>query len=486
MTALKTPPSPTQTALRIVCVVSFLDEQLHLRAFLHSMARQERFPDLLVLVDDGSTDASARIAAEFAAGRHNVRLLRRAPRPPARDRLAQAAELRSFQWGLSEVQEPWDVVVKMDADLELAPDLFDTLEHAFLTTPELGIAGVHLSVVDPRTGARVRERCPPDHVRGATKFYRRACLEEISPIPPILGWDTIDEIAARRHGWRTGSLACPGGETIHLRPTGSTDGMLRAQYRWGVCAYGIGQHPLWVALSAARRLSDRPRLLGSVAFIAGWAIAALRHRPRAAADVRSFGRREQLSILRRRARRTIPGLRRRLTNRLRGYPDRNWLIRHGLRLGRDVYIDDFAAFDHGFLWLISIGDEAVISAGTRIVAHDGSTKHWTGYIRVGRVDIGRKAYIGAHSLVLPGVRIGENAIVGAGSVVRHDVAPGSIVLGNPAVEVGTLEEFTAKHLGRIATRPCYPRAGFSAYDYVTAENMHTMREDLSDGCGYVE
>jgi maltose O-acetyltransferase len=180
------------------------------------------------------------------------------------------------------------------------------------------------------------------------------------------------------------------------------------------------------------------------------------------------------------------GRRRNLVNRLRGHPHRQWLVQHGLRLGRDVYIDDFAAFDHGFLWLISIGDEAVVSAGVRIVAHDGSTKHWTGYIRVGRVDIGRKAYIGAHSLVLPGVTVGDHAIVGAGSVVRHDVEPGSIVAGNPALVVGTVEEFTARHLDGIANRPCYPRAGFSSYEYVTSENMQRMRDELTDGCGYVE
>ncbi len=176
----------------------------------------------------------------------------------------------------------------------------------------------------------------------------------------------------------------------------------------------------------------------------------------------------------------------RLLNRVRGYPSRRWLTRRGLRLGRDVYIDDFAAFDHGFPWLISIGDEAVLSAGVRIVAHDGSTKHWTGYIRLGRVDIGPKVYIGAHALVLPGVTIGENAIIGAGSVVRHDVAPGSIVLGNPAAEVGTVEGFTAKHRSQIAERPCYPRAGFSAYEHVSAAGMCAMIEALSDGCGYVE
>jgi glycosyltransferase involved in cell wall biosynthesis len=293
-------------ALRIVCIVSFLDEQLHLRTFLDSIARQQRFPDLLVLVDDGSTDSSAEIAGEFTASRANVRLLRRAPRLPTRDRLALAAELRSFQWALSELGEQWDVVVKMDADLELAPDLFATLERAFLSNPELGIAGAFLSAIDPRTGVRRRERCPPQHVRGATKFYRRACLQDISPIPPILGWDTIDEIAARKHGWQTGSRDCPGGETIHLRPTGSIDGRLRAHYRWGACAYGIGQHPLWVTLSAARRLGDRPRLLGSVAFLAGWMAAVLRRAPRAPAELRTFGRGEQFSHIRHRVRRALP------------------------------------------------------------------------------------------------------------------------------------------------------------------------------------
>jgi maltose O-acetyltransferase len=198
------------------------------------------------------------------------------------------------------------------------------------------------------------------------------------------------------------------------------------------------------------------------------------------------GNRTRAGIAAREARSFTVGRRRNLVNRLRGHPHRQWLIQHGLRVGRDVYIDDLAFFDHGFLWLISVGDEAVISAGVRIVAHDGSTKHSTGYIRLGRVDIGRKAYVGAHSIILPGVTIGEHAIVGAGTVVREDVQPGAIVMGNPAVVVGTLEEFTARHLDKIAERPCYPRAGFSSYEYVTAENMQRMRDELADGCGYVE
>jgi biofilm PGA synthesis N-glycosyltransferase PgaC len=289
----------------MVCVVTFRDEERLLPAFLRSLVRQDRFPDLLLLVDDASTDASSTIASEFASSRPDVRLLRRAARPPVSDLPAEAFELRSFGWGLSEIPGPWDIAVKMDADLELGPDVFATLERAFVARPDLGIAGAHLSVIDPSSGRCVRDRCLPQHVRGATKFYRRACLTEISPIPPILGWDTIDEIAARRHGWQTGSLSCGGGDTVRLRKAGNSEGALRAHYRWGTCAYGIGQHPLWVALSAARRLGDRPRVLGSAAFLTGWTSGIVRRRPRAASEVRAFGRHEQLFLLRRVVRRII-------------------------------------------------------------------------------------------------------------------------------------------------------------------------------------
>jgi poly-beta-1,6-N-acetyl-D-glucosamine synthase len=295
------PPLDSQpAALSILCIVSFLNEARHLQTFLDSMAGQVRFPDLLLLVDDGSGDASPAIAAEFAAAHEHVSILRRSPRPATRDRLAEAAELRAFQWGLGEVRMPWDVAVKLDADLKLSPDLFHTLESAFLQRPDLGIGGAYLSAVDPESGALKRERCDPQHVRGATKFYRRSCYEQIAPIEPFLGWDTIDEIAARAHGWQTASLSCPQGDPIHLRPTGSVDGTLRAQYRWGMCAYGIGQHPLWVLLSSGRRLRDRPYLLGSLVFLGGWAMAALRRHERAKPDVRAYGRDEQLAILRRR------------------------------------------------------------------------------------------------------------------------------------------------------------------------------------------
>jgi biofilm PGA synthesis N-glycosyltransferase PgaC len=288
--------------LRILCIAAFLNEAEHLPTFLDSIAGQERAPDLLILIDDGSSDASPQIAEQFASVHPHVRLLRRPARAPQRDRLAAAPELRAFQWGIGETSLWWDVVVKLDADLRLSSDLFQTLEQAFLATPKLGIAGAYLSTIDRDTGLSTRERCHHLHVRGATKFYRRACYEQIMPIAPILGWDTIDEIAARSRGWLTASVSCPQGDPIHLRPTGAADGILRAHYRWGACAYAIGQHPLWVLLSAGRRLAERPRALAACAFLAGWLTAACRRQARAEAQVRAYGRQEQLAIIRERTR----------------------------------------------------------------------------------------------------------------------------------------------------------------------------------------
>jgi acetyltransferase-like isoleucine patch superfamily enzyme len=58
----------------------------------------------------------------------------------------------------------------------------------------------------------------------------------------------------------------------------------------------------------------------------------------------------------------------------------------------------------------------------------------------GGVTVRRLARIGAHSTLLPGVVVGENALVGAGSVVTRDVPPGTVVAGNPARVIKKVED----------------------------------------------
>jgi glycosyltransferase involved in cell wall biosynthesis len=289
--------------MRLIVIVPFLDEARFLPRLLASLERQTRLPDRLVLVDDGSSDGSDELATAFAARRDYAVALRRPPRTVERDRLAGAAELRSFDWALAQLDEPWDVVAKLDADLDLNPRHFEVLCDEMQAHPRLGIAGAWLSDVS-EDGTATRFPVPRWHVRGATKFYRRACYEEIRPIPAHLGWDMIDEVKARRAGWLTASFELPGGDTLHLRPTGQHDGRLRAYRRWGACAWGYGAHPAFMLLGAVKRGRRRPFVLGGALYALGYAEAALRGHPRVGRDVRDYLHREEarqvLSVLTRR------------------------------------------------------------------------------------------------------------------------------------------------------------------------------------------
>lgn len=286
----------TRERLRLTVVVPFLNEEDHLPILLDSLAAQERAPDQLVLVDDGSVDRSAAIARRFAGEHRYARVLQRRRRRPERDRMARAHEWRAFTWGLEQVAEPWDVAAKLDADLRLAPGLLAEMERRFLADPRLGVAGARLS--QPTSDGRlVPQRCAPGHVEGPNRFYRRACLEAISPIPPILGWDTIDEARARMRGWETRSFeVC--GDVVHLRRVGSYDGVLRGYRRAGWAAYAYGAQPLHLLASAAARLRDRPLLACGAAYLGGYVAAALRNEPRAEPETRAWLRREQRLRLR--------------------------------------------------------------------------------------------------------------------------------------------------------------------------------------------
>jgi glycosyltransferase involved in cell wall biosynthesis len=281
--------------VRLVAVTPFLNEEEHLGELLASMAAQRRRPDCLVLVDDGSTDGSPALADAFAATHPFATVVHRAPRPPERDRMVRAHELKAFELGLGHAGD-WDVAVKLDADLRLPESFFAEAERWFREDPGLGVAGAYLSSPGA-DGALHRQPCPAGHVEGENTFYRRACWEQISPLPAMLGWDTIDEVRARMRGWRTRSFAIPGGDPVHLRRMGSYDGVLRGYRRAGLAAWAYGSHPLHVALSAAARTAKPPRPLCGAHYAWGWAAAGLRRHPRAEPEARRWVHREQFRRL---------------------------------------------------------------------------------------------------------------------------------------------------------------------------------------------
>jgi poly-beta-1,6-N-acetyl-D-glucosamine synthase len=289
----------------LAVVVVFLDEEWSLPTFLESMRTQTRPPDKLILVDDGSSDCSPTIAEEYARRHRDVLVLRLPQRPRSRDRLAEANELKAFQWAVEQLDVEWEVVAKMDADLRLSPRTLEAIESAFARDPELGIAGAYLSEVQ-LDGSIARTPSPAVHVRGATKFYRRECWQVIAPIPAILGWDTIDEAHARLRGWRTLSIAVPGGDPLHLRRTGGHGRILRSFRRWGVCSWGAGAHPLHVLLYALILMRERrPWVIGGLNYLLGWTMAALQRAPRASPEIIEHIQEDELRRIRARGRRAL-------------------------------------------------------------------------------------------------------------------------------------------------------------------------------------
>ncbi len=172
--------------------------------------------------------------------------------------------------------------------------------------------------------------------------------------------------------------------------------------------------------------------------------------------------------------------------RVRGWPNLEKLVEDGLVLGERVFVAGGTHLDPDFAWLIDIGDDTTISLGVMVLAHDASTRRHTGYTRLGRVRIGKRVFVGAHAIILPGVTIGDDAVVGAGSMVRSDVAPGTIVGGNPAKVISDTESYVARHAELMEGKPRWPKWGWTAGRGITPERKREMREALADGEGYVE
>ncbi|CAN1599904.1 acyltransferase [Pseudomonas mediterranea] len=96
-------------------------------------------------------------------------------------------------------------------------------------------------------------------------------------------------------------------------------------------------------------------------------------------------------------------------------------------------------------YLVTLGDNVFISIKAKFVCHDGSTLPFRKDIPdlelAGEINVGDNVFIGMGALILPNVRIGNNCIVGANSVVTKDVADGTIVAGNPARAISLTKDF---------------------------------------------
>ena len=132
-------------------------------------------------------------------------------------------------------------------------------------------------------------------------------------------------------------------------------------------------------------------------------------------------------------------------DRLRGEVPTATLIKNGLQVGTGFHRMGECIIDPGHCWHIRIGNNVTLAPRVHILAHDASMHQALGYTRIANVNIGDVVFIGAGSIIMPGVTIGSNVIVGAGSCVTKDIPDDQVWAGNPARFLSTTQDFLEKH-----------------------------------------
>lgn len=138
--------------------------------------------------------------------------------------------------------------------------------------------------------------------------------------------------------------------------------------------------------------------------------------------------------------------------------DNSSLIKHlknkGIKIGENVvfFSPEQSNIDTQYPFLITIGNDVYISAGIRILTHDYSwsvLKREYGEIfgSSGNVTIGNNVFMGADVTLLRNTKIGDNVIIGAGSLVTSEIPSNSVAVGRPAKVVMSIEEFYQKRKG---------------------------------------
>ena len=171
--------------------------------------------------------------------------------------------------------------------------------------------------------------------------------------------------------------------------------------------------------------------------------------------------------------------------RIRGDYTTEKLIKMGMKVGKNFGRLNGVILDPSHCWLITIGDNVTMAPRVHILAHDASTKTFLGYTKIGRVNIGNNVFIGAETVVLPNVTIGDNVIIGANSTVTKDIPPNSVVVGNPAHILCTLEEYLAKEKLEKDRSPFFGEE-YTLRKNVSMSKRMEMKKILKNTKGYID
>jgi poly-beta-1,6-N-acetyl-D-glucosamine synthase len=245
---------------------------------LDSVIAQSIQPKLWVIVDDGSTDETPAILAEYASSHSFIKIVTRTDRG---HRSVGPGVIEAFYAGYDTVDlNTFDFICKLDLDLIMPPRYFEVLIQRMHDNPRLGNCSGKPYFVDSNSGKLISEGCGDENAIGASKFYRRQCFEQIGGFIRQVMWDGIDGHRCRQLGWIAVSWDDPELRFTHLRPMGSSQqNIITGRMRHGFGQYFMGTGLIYMLASSVYRMAHPPYVIGGLAMFWGYLKSLLQGLP---------------------------------------------------------------------------------------------------------------------------------------------------------------------------------------------------------------
>lgn len=230
---------------------------------LKSITTQTLLPAKVVIVNDNSTDTTARIAKGFCEKYNYISLVNKVSDTV---HMPGSKVIEAFNYGYETLDENYDLIVKLDADLILPHNYFEVIMKHFENNDRAGIAG-GFAYIEQNGGWLKESLTDNDHVRGAFKAYRKECFLQIGRLKPAMGWDTADELLARYYNWNV--VTDSSLQVKHLKPTGKNYNK-QARYKQGEAFYALGYGFLITAVASAKLALKKKNPLLFLDYIKGY------------------------------------------------------------------------------------------------------------------------------------------------------------------------------------------------------------------------
>ncbi|MDP3679491.1 MAG: glycosyltransferase family A protein [Flavobacterium sp.] len=244
-------------------VIPAHNEEAFIALTLDSLISQTVLPKKVVIVNDNSTDKTVEIVTAYAKENPFISLVNKTS---SAIHLPGSKVIQAFHKGFETLDEEYDVIVKLDADLILPNNYFETILNIFEKDATIGMAGGFAYI--EKNGEWILENLTDkDHIRGAFKAYRKACFQQIGNLKPAMGWDTVDELLSKFYGWKVVTDASL--IVKHLKPTGANYNKT-ARYKQGEAFYTLGYGFLITSIASAKLAMMKKKPLLFLDYIKGF------------------------------------------------------------------------------------------------------------------------------------------------------------------------------------------------------------------------